>query len=133
MGEYYPDIENVLIDWVESHFPAFAVDEDGVRHVDTETPEDLWGALPFVRVSLLAGRDDGLTDYSVVDLDVFADSRDTAYAFSRDLRSRLTAGPHVVGSAVIDRVRTEEKPRSLPWEDESVWRFGAVYRVSARR
>lgn len=127
----YPDIENVLIDLLERLFPALAPTD--VRHVDTETPADLQGALPFVRVMLVTGADDGLTDRSVVDIDVFANSRDTAYAWSTDIRSSLTGSPHRVGSDVIDRVVTEEKPRQLPWADESVRRFGATYRISARR
>ena len=128
----YPDVETAVLDWLEATFPALAPTAT-VRHVDTETPYDLAGALPFVRVRLVTGRDDGVTDYSVVDLDVFADSRGTAYAWASDIRSRLTGSPHRVGPVVLDRVVTEEKPRALPLEDENIRRFGATYRISARR
>lgn len=128
----YPDIEDVLIDVIELLRPDLGV--------DSETPSDLQARLPFVRVTLVTGRDDGrgwnpagTSDYSVVDIDVFAESRQSAYACAQDLRSRLTAGPHRFGEVVIDWVRTEEKPRVLPWEDDNIWRFGATYRTSARR
>lgn len=132
----YPDIETLLLDWLEATYPELAPGPLG-RRVDTETPANLQQLLAddgvVVRVGLLAGRDDGVTDYSVVDVDVFADSRATAYAWAVGIRSQVTSGPHRVGSAVIDRVVTEEKPRRLPWEDENIWRFGATYRISARR
>lgn len=127
----YPDIETALLDVLERDVPA--LEPTTARHVDTEAPPDLQDVLPFVRVTLVTGRDDGVTDYSVVDLDVFANSRATAYALAMDLRSRLTAGPHRVGQVVLDRIRTEEKPRRLPWDDENIWRLGATYRISARR
>lgn len=134
MADHYPDIETLLLDVLEGHFPALA---DGARRADTETPVDLQDLLAgdgvFVRVTLVTGRDDGVTDYSVVDVDVFALSRQTAYAWSRDIRSRLTGGPHRAESGIIDRVLVEEKPRRLPWADENTRRFGATYRISARR
>lgn len=135
MAEHYPDIETLVLDVLEGHFPPLLA--GGERRADTETPGNLQDLLAnngvFVRVSLVTGRDDGVTDYSVVDIDVFALSRATAYAWSRDIRSRLTGSPHRAGSGVIDRVRTEEKPRRLPWADENTRRFGATYRISARR
>jgi hypothetical protein len=138
----YPDIETVLLDWLEATYTGLAT-SDAVRRVDTETPPNLQELLltgGFARVGLVTGRDDaggwnhgGTTDYSVVDVDYFANSRDAAYAGATDIRSRLTGSPHRVGEVVIDRVSTEEKPRRLPWADENTWRFGATYRISARR
>lgn len=136
MSEDYPDVETVVLDVLEAEFEPLRTVGD-VRRVDTETPANLQEILGedqvFVRVTLVTGRDDGITDYSVVDIDVFADSRATAYAWSRDIRSRLTGSPHRVDTGILDRVKTEEKPRRLPWEDEETWRFGATYRISARR
>lgn len=131
----YPDVENVLIDLLERDFPALA--PTTVRRVDSETPPDLRPALAnggvFVRVVLGGGQDDGVTDYSLVDLDVFADTRASAYAWSTDIRAWLTDGSHRIGGAVLDRAITVDKPRRLPWDDETVRRLGATYRISARR
>lgn len=128
----FPDVETATCDLLEALFSELAPTAT-VRHVDTETPADLTGALPFVRVELLTGSDDDVTDVSVVDIDVLSDSRDTAYALARDIRSRFTGSPHRVGTVVLDRIVTEEKPRRLPWDDGNIWRFGATYRISARR
>lgn len=132
----YPDIENVLIDVLEAYWPT-ELGPDPVRRVDTETPEDLQqlavGGEVVVRITKVTGRDNGVTDYSVVDIDVFADSRAPAYAWASEIRSRLTGSPHRVGTVVIDRVVTEESPRRLPWADENIHRYGGTYRVSARR
>ncbi len=127
----FPDIETLTLDVLEGLYPQLT--EGDVRLADTETPANLQDLPVFVRVSLVTGRDDRITDYSVVDIDVFASSRAVAYAWAQDIRSRLTGGPHRAGSGVIDRVVTEEKPRRLPWADENVRRFGSTYRISARR
>jgi hypothetical protein len=136
MSEDYPDVESALLDWLEATYENLAPAVAG-RRVDTVTPPNLQDLLAsdglFFRVGLVTGRDDGVTDFSVVDIETFANSRDAAYAGARDVRSRLTEGPHRVGTVVLDRARTEEKPHRLPWEDENIWRFGATYRISARR
>lgn len=136
MDAPFPDIEVALLDWLEATWDALRT-TDTVRRVDTETPANLQeiavaGGV-FVRVSLVTGADDRVTDRSIVDIDVLSDSRATAYAWAEDIRSRLTGSPHRVGPVVIDRAVTEEKPRRLPWADENTWRFGATYRISARR
>ncbi len=127
----FPDIETLTLDVLEGLYPQLT--EGGVRLADTETPANLQDLPVFVRVTLVTGRDDRITDRSVVDVDVFASSRAVAYAWAQDIRSRLTGGPHRAGSGVIDRVVTEEKPRRLPWEDPNIRRFGATFRISARR
>lgn len=141
----FPDIETLTLDVLEGLYPqltgaGYAGYLDGYtgvytgpRLTDTETPANLQDLPVFIRVTLVTGRDDRITDRSVVDIDVFASSRAVAYAWAKDIRSRLTGGPHRAGSGIIDRVVTEEKPRRLPWSDENVRRFGSTYRISARR
>ena len=133
----YPDIEVAVMDWLLESFPQLEALEDGQPRVDDRTPANLQDLLLdsgiFARISLVTGEDDTVTDYSVVDIDVFADSRATAYASSEEIRARFSGRSHRVGNVVLDRVRTEEKPRRLPWQDENTWRYGATYRISARR
>lgn len=137
MSDDYPDIETVALDWLESNIPVLAPSETA-RYVDTVVPPDLQELVAepgaaFVWVRLVTGVDDGITDRSVLDIDVLSNSRDTSYAVARDIRSRFTGQPHRVGTVVIDKVVTEEKPTRRPWVDETIQRFGATYRISARR
>lgn len=120
----YIDVEVAVMDLLEAWLAV---------NVGTTTPADLVEILPFVRVGLVAGRDDGVTDYSLVDIDVFTATRQQGYDLAEDIRTRLLAGPHRVGTVVVDKARTDAKPSPVPWDDESVRRRLATYRISARR
>lgn len=128
--EDFPDLEVALLDWLEDgRFSELA----GGGHVGTETPSDLDTRFPFVRVVALDGQDDGITDRAAVDVDVFSATRAQARALAERIRTSLTVYPPVVGDVVIDSVFTEVRPRRLPWPDENTRRWGATYRISARR
>ncbi len=120
----FPDVESAVMDLLERWYGL---------NVGTATPADLEDFLPYVRVGLVAGRDDFVTDYSVLDLDVFTATRQQGYDLHEDIRARLLGRPHATGLAVIDRVRTEEKARPVPWDNPRVRRRLATYRISARR
>lgn len=120
----FPDVETAVMDLLEQWY--------GVE-TGTTTPSDLAAIVPFVRVSLVAGRDDRVTDYSVVDIDVFTQTRQQGYDLAEGIRTRLLDGPHQSGTVVIDKVRTETKPFQAPWDDTNVRRRLATYRISARR
>lgn len=126
--EDFPDIEAGLLDWLDATFPELA----GGGHTGTETPADLDLRFPFVRVVLVTGDDDGVTDRSVVDIDVFDRTR-VALALAEKIRTALTVYPPVVGGVILDTAFTEVRPRRLPWPDEQTRRWGATYRLSARR
>lgn len=132
----FPDIERAVMDWLEANIAGLAP-AGGVIRVNDRTPANLQELLAdggiFARVGLVDGADDRVTDRSVVDIDVFANSRDTAYASSEEIRARFSGRSHRAGPAVIDTVSTEAKPRPLPETDENTWRYGAIYRISARR
>lgn len=129
----FVDTETVIMDWLEATFPGELAFVDGVRHVAEETPENLQDVFPFVRVALVAGTDDGITDRGTYDIDVFAATRAAAHGLAERIRTAFIGYPHRVGSAVIDTVYTEQKPQRLPWDDENTRRFGAIYQVSVRR
>lgn len=125
MTQPFPDVEAAVLDLLEAWY--------GVN-CGTSTPADLEQIVPFVRVGLVAGADNGVSDYSVVDIDVFTARRQQGYDLAEDIRYRLTVSPRATGLApVIDRVRTETKPFPAPWENENVRRRLATYRISARR
>lgn len=132
MTPRYADVEVAMMDWLEREFPARFAPVDGVVRTDTETPVDLPDRLPFARVARVAGADDGVTDFAVVDVDVFAADRQTGYDAAEDIRARLLKSPHDVNGVILDSVYTETAPIRVPWDGEVI-RHLATYRVSARR
>lgn len=121
----FPDIEVAVLDLIEAWY---------AHECGTDTPPDLERALPFWRVRLVTGADDRVTDYSVVDVDVFTSTRQQGYDLAEDFRDRLLDDPHATGLApVIDKVRTETKPFPAPWDNDNVRRRLATYKISARR
>lgn len=128
----FPDVEVVLMDGLEAGFVAL---EPG--DVGTVTPSNLHTRMAqgryFVRVGRVAGRDDRISDYAVIDVDVFAPTRDGARSLAESIRAWLLGYPVSVGAVTLDRVSTETAPFRAPWEDEAVWRFLATYQITTRR
>lgn len=130
----FPDIELAMIQLVQGSNEVFATPADEVARVATSTPPNLAAYLPFARVGLLDGRDDGVTDRAVVDVDVFAATREQARSLAEAFRTKINSrAAHRVNDVILDAVRTESRPRSLPVGVDGVWRFGATYNVAARR
>ena len=105
----------------------------GLTNIGIETPGNLATRARYIRVHRFGGADDGLTDLSVVDIDVFAPNRTDAITTAEAVRDRLLDGPHHVDGAVLDQVTTSTAPREIPWSGGDVRRWAATYRVSARR
>lgn len=119
----YPDLEAVVVELLSD-----------LAATGTTTPPDLQTAMPFVRVQRYGGQDDRVTDAALVAVDAFAAVRSDAYALAESVRQRLISGPHQVGSAVVDAATTATGPNEVPWSsDQTVRRFAAAYRVTARR
>lgn len=98
------------------------------------TPPDLAVQLPFIRVTLVGGSDDRVTDSATVDVDVFHTSITTAMVLAAQVRQALIdQSPHVVGAAVLDACFTVARPRWLPYGTPNVTRVVATYRVTSRR
>lgn len=128
--DVFPDIEVMVMDGLEAAFPAL------VGRLSTETPATLQTLLAtgdFVRIGKVTGTNDRYTDYSVVDVDVFARNRQRSHDLAEAIRAWLLGYPLTVGTATIDRVVTETAPATAPWEDENVRRYLATYRISTRR
>ena len=120
----FPDAVRVLVD------DLTALAGDG--HTGAQTPADLAGTLPFIRVTRFGGGADHVSDYPMVDVDVFAATYAAAQQLAEQVRARIVGPPPA--AALLDRVVCEQGPHELPWGDDStVRRFGATYRVTTRR
>lgn len=135
MVKLFPDMESTLMDWAELTFPKLAPKGDQ-RFVDATTEGHDLNALPhLVTINLVTGRDDRVTDVSIVDIDVWSKSRQVAWELAEAIREGVGAYPFRVGPTGprVDWARTEVKPRTLPTEAPGLWRIGATYEVHARR
>lgn len=124
MALEFPDVEVVLVELLETL-------AGGEQHIDTQTPDDFAGLLPFVRVLHLDGPADQIHAFLNVDIDVFANTRAVARPLAVSIHDFLT--PRRPPSPLLETVRCDEFPRELPWGDRTVRRFGASYRVAVRR
>lgn len=108
----------------------------GATRVGGETPVTLDAAgLPFIRVRRVGGGSDRLNDYPTVDVDVFHDTAVNGESLAELVRQLLTTPglPAVPLRGLLDRVEVVTGPQELPWADTRVRRFGATYRITARR
>lgn len=122
----FPDIETELLAWLDREF-ALTVP------ASTRTPAQ-WPAAPFVavRVGCFGGRDDGLTDFSLVDIEVFSDTYAAMAQLAEAIRQALVPRTRLA-SATIDSVRTNRKPHEVPWQGDAVRRSSATYQIAVRR
>jgi hypothetical protein len=125
----FPDVEAGFLDLLAVLAPG-----------SNETPPDLdrrlavAGVAGWFRVRRIGGQDDGVTDFSQVDVDVFATSRDRAFSLARAARELLTDGPPpLVAGCILDRVTTVVAPVEVPNENPRVTRYLGSYRATARR
>ena len=123
-----PDIEKELV---------LAFEElPGIR-AGTVTPkpdkfEAVLATNIFVRVGKLSGLREEITDFPVVDIDVFGLKRDDVFDTAEVISAFLAPRRRLV-SAIIDNVRVNVSPRRLPWDNDRIIRFSATYIISVRR
>lgn len=105
-----------------------------IGRVGTETPVDLQNQLPFIRIVRVGGDSDLVNDYPQVDLDVFAASSVDGERLSEAIRQLLTMpAPPYVDGVLLDRIVCLSGAVERPWADVNIRRYGATYRVVARR
>lgn len=129
----YPDVVEAIADLCILWFPELATRPGGDFRVGRVFPDNIQNKLPFVRMADIGGNDDGLTDIPLIDIDVFHKTFVQARDLSKGIQARLLGYPHVIGTTVIDRVRTAMRPHDVPWDDDRVKRFYSSYQISARR
>lgn len=118
----FPDIEGAVIALLSDLGTA-----------DVDTPADLVGNLPFIRVRCLGGNDDLISDSSRLDVDVFALLRTDARSVAESVRQRLLSFPHSLSGCVIDKVTTTISPQEIPWGNPSIRLVAASYTAVTRR
>jgi hypothetical protein len=97
----------------------------------TDTPADLAGNLPFLRVQRIGGPRDSITDFGEYDIDGFAATRNAARAVVEEALALLAPG-RKAGSVVLDNITVIVGPRRLPWDNPNVRRWGATCSITAR-
>ena len=117
--------ENLIRDWLAAVFPA--------ARVVTELPANLADVLPVIQVARFGGSDDFLTlDSANVDIDTFGVSRDAARSLSEQVRSavRLHLPGYSANGGAVQSVTTISAPRWVPYDNTSLRRFTAAYRIT---
>lgn len=108
-----------------------------VYHVGSAIPSTLREDLPFIRVGWLAGADDGVTEFGVLDVEVFDLRGDDARLLAQNVREVLRPlpgrRPPRAGTFIVDTLDTQKGPTRLEWVDPKIRRYYASYRVSVRR
>lgn len=120
----FPDVQRLL---AAALVPFAGAD----NRTGIETPADLEGRLPFVRVRRVGGPSDRLNDYARIEVDVFASTYSIAENLAEDIRQWLCGPPPPLPA--LDRAVCDLGPRELPWGDGTVRRWGAEYELVARR
>lgn len=126
------DAETLVRGWLATQFPS-----PGYRVV-TELPADL-GAVPTIQVTRIGGSDDLIVmDAANIDVDTFDDAhgglsaRENARALAGQVRSalRLHLPGYAAGGAAVQSVTTISAPRWVPYDNTSLRRFVATYRIT---
>ena len=119
--------ESVVRDWLATQFtsPTYRV----VTELSTKLADDL----PLIQVVRFGGSDADLTlDSANVDIDTFAATRDAARSLAEQVRSavRLHLPGYANAGAAVQSVTTISAPRWLPYDNTSLRRFTAAYRIT---
>ncbi|MFD9276933.1 hypothetical protein ACFWD7_06520 [Streptomyces mirabilis] len=117
------DVEAELIGWLDTVLDA---------RVLTDLPADLGSVLPVVQVQRVGGYDDGFRlDRALVDIDVYAATREAASALMAQTRSKLLTELRGVATdtAVFTVARTIAAPAWRPYENPALRRFGASFEI----
>lgn len=124
MNTQWPDLEAALVSAALSDLEVDA---------GTASPPALEGRR-FLRIQVVAGQDDTITDTALVDIDAFAADRGAARDLAEVARSWLHAAQgHLVGGVLIDAVRTSIRPRWRSYGNPKIHRFVGSYWVSTRQ
>lgn len=121
----FPDIETMMLELL--------TDLVGTDHVGTVAPAGLAEHLPYIRVNRYGGPDDGVTDFAVLDVDVFAARRTDAWSLCEQARTLLHVTPHHTAGGIVDSVRVRSGPQRLPWDASDMSRFGMSVEATSRR
>jgi hypothetical protein len=121
----FPMVEMAVKELVETYEPASG-------HTGGDLSYDGVG-LYFWLALVPGGSADQIEGDWTLDIDVFAPSYAEAMTAALDLEAVLV-GPRKVTSVLrLDNCYQNSGPSERPWDDENVYRIGAVYTFTARR
>ncbi len=121
----FPHVQKLLVSALEEL-------AGGAEHTGVETPEDLAGVLPFIRVTGGTGPADRVNTYPRFEVDVFHSSFDAGWQLAEDVRQWLCGPPPPIPQ--LDRCECDQGPHELQWNDQpNLRRFGLTFDITARR
>lgn len=103
--------------------------------VVTEAPGNLDEVLPCIEVGRFGGEDSIYTlDVANLDVDVYAANRPAALDLAEQVRTslRLHAEGQEVDGALIAQVATLSAPKWVPYDNTTLRRISASYRIAIR-
>ena len=115
----WPDVEALVV----AHLSTAL----NVR-VTTKLPGNF--TMPIVRVTRGPGSDDGISDFSLCDVEVFAATTGAMWTLAEDAREAMHA---LHNTGLIDTVDTATSPTRVSYEQPGVERAVASYRLTARK
>lgn len=102
--------------------------------VANEVPAKLVENLPVVVVRVPpGGRDDGITDRCLVDVEAFGATREAMWELAKTARTHLLAASgRPAGGLLLDSVTTVARPGEVAYGNPGVRRAIATYEVTSR-
>lgn len=126
-----------LADWPDALIVARAVLLDLCPNIATATPPDPQGTgswMPFIRLGVIGGSDDRVTDVTQLQADCFATAFGGASQLAGRVRQRIIAAPITAsGVGVIDFGATVSKPQNIPQAAPGTFMFASTYFIHMRR
>lgn len=124
----FVDHERMLVGYLQPISPG---------NVAAEMPNQ--PSLPFILVTHASGADDRITEFAIMEISVFHNSRSGALDAARQMHSMMLAlKPYTTGLTVggnpvrIDRVSTIHGPSWAPYRDENLRQYIARYVIESR-
>lgn len=122
----WPLPEVVVVAWLREQLDTTAV--------AVSTPGNLESLDFFHRVSAGPGADDFVTDSAGIDIETFAPTRLAAAREAEVVRQAMHAlTGRVAGGALVDRVRTTNRPTYLNYQNPTVARYVHTYVIETRQ
>lgn len=122
MGREFPNVEALIV---------ALIDTTGlVAGVGSDLPQNLQYRLPYVLVVRSGGPDDGVSDFPLVDAEVYAARKANGRRLSEQIRQRLLRD---LPGWPIDRIETVGAIQELPFGTRNVRRWTNTFRVTTRR
>lgn len=127
------DVEALLIPWLASTLTVRAVTDLPAD----DPPGSFLAGLPYVQVTRIGGADDdnlSSFDAPTVDVDCYAADRESVSALAARVHDalRVTLPGLTLAGATVTKVQTITGPSWRPYDNTSLRRFGATYRIRIR-